>query len=317
MDGNILSSNTVINEELTDVHLYNLRMAWWNVSLSPTASKSKPTLESYETVCEHLKYLLTDLSCDLVAVCEVSTEDIAYISSNLNLTNIDIIDLTDNAGRSRFDIAVIYNNKKIRAERSHQIYKSLTGNTIKAAQLVEVLNLDDGKAIKLFLCHWPSRLNGDGQIRRNDAARMVYQEARELMEEGSDVIIMGDFNDNPYDESILTSLNATRCHDAVRNYPKEYFYNPFWRSVVSDNMYTHVIEEQTFRSGTHRYKQYQGTMWHSYDQIVFSGSFLGKGAWHLNELNTKVIEDNRFLIEFESKDSSIDHLPVLCEITKP
>lgn len=296
-------------------------MAWWNTALSPAASNAntKANSETYTTICEHIKKLITDLSCDLIAICEVSTEDVAYINSYLNshLTNVKVLDLTCIVGRTRFDMAVIYNSDKIHLIHKHYLSKMLTGNTVKAAQLVELINLDDNKSIQLFLCHWASRLNGDGENRRKAAANIVYSSAQELMNENKDVIVMGDFNDNPYDESILTNLKASRCHDAVRKYPNEFFYNPFWRSVVSDKKYNHLADNDTFRSGSHKYKQFLGTIWHSYDQIMFSGSFLGAGAWHLNEQSTKVIDEVGFINDFENTKNLIDHLPVMCEITRP
>lgn len=296
-------------------------MAWWNTALSPAArnASTKANAETYKTICEHLKKLITGLSCDLIAICEVSTEDVAYINSYLNshLTNVNMLDLTCEIGRTRFDIAVIYNSEKIHLNHQYYLSKVLTGNTVKAAQLVEIVNLDDKQTIQLFLCHWASRLNGDGEDRRKAAANIVFSSVQDLVSENKDVIVMGDFNDNPYDESILTNLKASRCHDSVRKYPNEFLYNPFWRSVVSDKKYSHLSDNEPFRSGTHKYKQFLGTVWHSYDQIMFSGSFLGTGAWHLNEQNTKVIDEVGFINDFENSKNLIDHLPVMCEITRP
>jgi hypothetical protein len=296
-------------------------MAWWNTALSPAAGRvnTRANTETYSTICGHIKKLITGLSCDLIAICEVSTEDVAYINSYLNkhLTNLKVLDLTCDVGRTRFDIAVIYNAEKIHLNHKHYLSKPLTGSTVKAAQVVEIVNLNDKKTIQLFLCHWASRRHGDGEKRRQSAANMVYSSALDFMSDNKDVIIMGDFNDNPYDESVLKNLNATRCHDAVRKYPKEYFYNPFWRTVVSDKKYNHLSDKDTFRSGTHKYKQFQGTIWHSYDQIMLSGSFLGGGSWHLNEQSTKVIDEIGFINDFENNKNIIDHLPVMCVITRP
>lgn len=300
--------------------LYKLKMVWWNTALSPAAPNaiSKANSETLSIVCEHIKKLITDFSCDLIAICEVSTKDVAHIYSYLNLhvTDVKVLDLTCVTGRTRFDIAVIYNSAKIHINHKNSLTKTVTGNTVKAAQLVEVFNLDDEQTIQLFLCHWPSRLNGEGASRRLSAADTVRFSSLAFMEEYKDVIVMGDFNDNPYDESILSRLNASRCHDAVRKYPNEYLYNPFWRSVVSGKMYSHIVGSEIFRSGSQKYKQFQGTMWHSYDQIMFSGSFLGRGVWHLNEQSTKVMDEIGFLNDFDDNKNLIDHLPVICEITR-
>lgn len=301
--------------------LYNLRMAWWNTALSPAASSasSKASPDTYTIICGHIKNLISEFSCDLIAICEVSAEDVTHIDSYLNLhfASVKILDLTCNLKRTRFDIAVIYNADKIHLNHLHRLTKIQTGSTIKAAQVVELINLDYKEKIQLFLCHWSSRLNGDGDSRRKSAASMVYASAQELMSNGNDVIVMGDFNDNPYDESILANLHASRCHDAVRKHPKEFFYNPFWRSVVSDKKYNHLWRDESFRSGTLKYKQFLGTVWHSYDQIMFSGSFLGTGVWHLNEENTKVVDKVDLTNDFENKENLVNHLPVICEITRP
>jgi hypothetical protein len=261
--------------------------------------------------------LFTDYSCDVVAVCEVSTRDINTISSNLGLTNISVLDLTDAVGKTRFDIAVFFNYEKLHLRTSKTLYKTQSNNVIKAAQVVEATSLFDGKKLHIYLCHWASRLNSEGSLKRIASAKMVYDSAFDIMDNNGDVIVMGDFNDNPYDESVLSHLNATRCHDSVRAFPKERFYNPFWRSIVSKDKYDHLAIDTVFRSGTMKYKQPLGTIWHSYDQIMVSGSFLGSGYWHLNENNTDIVEAEVFLDAFENKASSTRHLPIICEITNP
>ena len=258
-------------------------MAWWNVALSPAApqARSKASKESYSNICQHIETMFTEYECDLLSLCEVGTKDVSHLRQHLNLSNIDILDLTCKVGRTRFDIAVIFNNKKLSAKHIRQLAKKKSDSTIKAAQEVEIENLDDNRKISLFLCHWASRLRGDGEARRKVAADIVYSSATDLMRENRDVIIMGDFNDNPYNESILNNLNSTRCHDSVIKNPNEFFYNPFWRTVVSEKKYSHLSSADDFRSGSYRYKQFQGAVWHSYDQIMLSGSFLGSSYWHL------------------------------------
>jgi hypothetical protein len=251
-----------------------------------------------------------------LTLCEVNTKDIAHFRQNLNLSNIEILDLTCKVGRTRFDIAIVFNPKKLSVEHIKKLSKVRSDSTIKAAQIVEIKNLDDDKKISLYICHWASRLRGDGESRRKSAADMVYESATELMNNGQDVILMGDFNDNPYDDSVLNHLNSTRCHAAVIKNPNEFFYNPFWRTVVSENKYNHLSSLEDFRSGSYQYKQFCGALWHSYDQIMLSGSFLGKGYWHLNEEQTKNITTDNLLIDYKCSKHFIDHLPILCEITR-
>ncbi|MCD9501753.1 endonuclease/exonuclease/phosphatase [Photobacterium phosphoreum] len=299
--------------------LYNLRFGWWNVALSPSApqAKTKASDITYSVICEHIKTLLQENTCDFLALCEVSNSDVEYLTNNLGLENISFLDLTQKIGRTRFDITVLFNSSKIRVRHNRTLSKVMTGNIVKAAQLVEVENLDDQKIIYVYLCHWASRLNGDGESKRIAAANIVYDSALEFMTAGEDVIIMGDFNDNPYDKSLNDCLRANRCHDAVIKYPNEFFYNPFWRTVVSEHKYSHTTTDITYRSGSHKFKQFLGTIWHSYDQILLSGSFLNNRYWHLNEYRTQIMTPETILAHFEDKSHFIDHLPIVCEVTRP
>jgi hypothetical protein len=75
--------------------LYSLKMAWWNTALSPAVGNltKGDNKEHYATICEHIKNIITKLSCDLIAICEVSTDDVAYITSYLgkHLTNLKVL----------------------------------------------------------------------------------------------------------------------------------------------------------------------------------------------------------------------------------
>lgn len=298
--------------------LNSLRFGWWNVGLSPASprAQTKASPITYPILCSHINKLLLEQSCDFLGMCEVSSDDIKHIKRQIDDETYSIIDLTQEAGQTRFDMAVIYNKSKIKVEHENTIFNFKTGNIIKAAQVVNIVSLNNNKCIRVYLCHWSSRMDSSGALKRCAAAELVYASAVKLMENGVDVIVMGDFNDNPYDESLNVRLQASRCHDAVKKYPKEYFYNPFWRTVVSDFKYSHADSNTEHRSGSYKYKQFQGTIWHSYDQICVSGSFLSKGSWHLNEYETKVISYKDILDDYSNNKIFIDHLPIICEITE-
>ncbi|KJG29180.1 endonuclease/exonuclease/phosphatase [Photobacterium angustum] len=299
--------------------LYNLRFAWWNVSLSPPAktAKSNSCIDSYSLICGHIKNLLIDNSCDFIALCEVSESDFIHIAESLIISDdISFLDLTSKVGRTRFDMMVIYKKSKISVEHEFSLSQAVSGQTVKGGQLVKVENLNDSKIIYVYLCHWASRLNGDSEKRRVAAANMVYSSAYDYMRIGHDVIVMGDFNDNPYDDSMYKFLRASRCHDAVRKYPDEYFYNPFWRTIVSNYKYSHLNYDKSYRSGSYKYKQFSGEIWHSYDQIVVSGSFLTGKNWHLNEFRTEIMQIDDITLHYDDAGSFVDHLPVVCEITR-
>lgn len=299
--------------------LYSLRLGWWNIALSPAAARARSNAsgENYNRLCEYINDLLYTYGCDFLGLCEVSSTDVTEIRNRLNSDNFSIMGLTHSVGRTRYDMAVIYNTEKISVEYIGSQSRVMTANTVKGAQVVRIDSINDEKPIFVYLCHWASRLNGDGEARRIAAANLVYDNAQRYMRDNEYVVVMGDFNDNPYDKSLNECMKASRCHDAVRLYPLEYFYNPFWRTIVSEQKYTHVHSSSTFPSGTHKYKQFLGTVWHSYDQILMSGSFLNEGYWHLDETKTYIVQDRNLLNDYNETRHFIDHLPIICEITRP
>jgi Endonuclease/Exonuclease/phosphatase family. len=299
--------------------LYNLRLGWWNTALSPSAPQatSNANETTYERILNHIRFLMFDEGCDFLAICEISSADVLILRKNLLKSDIEVLNLANEIGRSRFDIAVIYKPQKIKIEHIKSLSKPITGNTVKAAQEVKLTNIDDGRFICVYLCHWASRLNGDGESKRNIAAEIIKYAAQNHLIDDNHVIIMGDFNDNPYDDSLIKKLNASYCLDTVRKYPKEFFYNPFWRTLVSEHKYSHVATKATtYISGTHKHKQFSGTLWHSYDQMLFSGNFINNNYWHLNEFATKIVTSEKILDDYSDKSVFIDHLPIICEITR-
>ncbi|MCB2197186.1 MAG: endonuclease/exonuclease/phosphatase family protein [Bacteroidetes bacterium] len=80
-------------------------------------------------------------------------------------------------------------------------------------QLV-VSGLLDGEKIHFIVNHWPSRYGGEKKSRplRNAAADLCRSLADSIMNEdpNAKIIIMGDLNDDPNNESLLKHLNAKR-----------------------------------------------------------------------------------------------------------
>ncbi|EKG0032426.1 endonuclease/exonuclease/phosphatase family protein [Vibrio cholerae] len=251
-------------------------------------------------------------------MCEVSSSDVAELANRLSNTPLKVLDLSFKAGQTRFDTAIVYNPNIFTISHQSDIKNIYRGQTVKAGQHVILTEKVYNEQINVILCHWASSINSSGEDKRLRSADIIYREACNLMSKGERVIIMGDFNDNPYDESMFRRLNATRCHESIKRHPNELLYNPFWRNVVSHIQYNYTKAVlSSFPSGSHKYRSPLGEAWHTYDQILFSGNFLGTGNWHLNEPQTKSIDDKRFLNSILSNLSIFDHLPVMCEITRP
>ena len=302
--------------------LYKLRFAWWNTGLSPASSKAKTkaTLETSKRNYDHIARLFLDYACDFLALCEVSDDDVLFIKNNLDLDGVKIYSLVNKIPRTRFDVCILYNANKVRVGECRNLIKNSLGSNIKSGQVVVVENIDDNEVFRVYLCHWSSRMSDLYGNNRKASAQHIHDDIQNYFSESGvkEVIVMGDFNDNPYDESLMTVLKASRCLDSVRKYSKDLLYNPFWRTVVSSIDYHHSNSNSNddYSSGSYKYKTNEGVIWHSFDQIIFSSSFLGMSKWHLNESNTLVVDDYEFRMDFNNKTCPIDHMPVIAEILR-
>ena len=120
-----------------------------------------------------------------------------------------------------------------------------------------------GERVCVIVNHWPSR-GADSPVRVH-AARQVRAIADSLRKANKKVklIIMGDLNDDPMDESMQT-LGARKQTSEVE---KGEFYNPWWSTLEDEGVGTLM---------------YRGK-WNLFDQIVLSRSLIkGKKGWHYN-----------------------------------
>ncbi|TON35502.1 hypothetical protein CGH58_24115, partial [Vibrio parahaemolyticus] len=90
--------------------LQKLKFGWWNVALSPSAkqAKSNSNDDNYKIVEKHINHLIKDEKCDLLALCEVSELDYYHFDNTYGNEELGVINLTDEVGRTRFDMLVIY-----------------------------------------------------------------------------------------------------------------------------------------------------------------------------------------------------------------
>ena len=190
-------------------------------------------------------------------------------------------------------------------------------SVIKTREILYVSGvLDQTDTLHFFINHWPSRYGGllETQYLRNLAAKTLRSNYEELQRKYNSpkVIIIGDFNDQPMDESIFKYLKTL----AMRSDFSE-------QDIV--NLATSWVDEE---AGTIKYQ----TQWSVFDQIMVSGSLLkAKSGIATNESLTKIVK-LPFLLEKDERYGGIkpkrtyygfkytggfsDHLPVLLRLKK-
>jgi endonuclease/exonuclease/phosphatase family metal-dependent hydrolase len=147
---------------------------------------------------------------------------------------------------------------------------------------------------------------------RNAAAKLLKTKVDELYQKcySPKIVIMGDFNDNPEDESLFEVLMAKKVEESIRE----------------NQLYNLFFDRNRVKSGTMKYQ----SQWFIFDQIIVSGSLLSANSRICAKPENAKIVAIPFLLEHDEKFGGkkpfrtyygfsynggfSDHLPVLLEL---
>jgi len=147
-----------------------------------------------------------------------------------------------------------------------------TGKTV-TRDILHIYGVLEGDSVHIFVNHWPSRRGGESESepKRGYAAQTVRRYADSVIKKQlhAKMIVMGDLNDNPMNNSIARVLGC-RPVSIVTQHPDQLqsgeFYSP-WADLLQTGQ------------GTESYKH----EWNLFDQIIISKLFVkssGSKGWH-------------------------------------
>jgi predicted extracellular nuclease len=201
----------------------------------------------------------------VIGLCEVENEKtVSDMVKNSPLKKSDYrFVITNSPDRRGINVALLYQRDRFKY-LGHQSYAiRFPYNKRKATRDIlhvtgRVLSRD---TVDVFVCHFPSRRGGEKESEpdRIYAASVLRSKADSLrrIRRNANIIIMGDFNDEPSNKSIARTLNAlpvSQKPEAKKLY----------------NLFRH------FEKKTGSYK-YQGK-WNMLDQIIVSGNLISGGS---------------------------------------
>ncbi|WP_155254738.1 endonuclease/exonuclease/phosphatase family protein [Pseudomonas corrugata] len=289
-----------------------LTVAWWNTSLAPSG-KSRRCKTLRLGAVEVIAYLLATSKVDFMALGEISIEDLTYLQSIELFKDLGFRSGISAAGRSQFDICYIYNPERVSISKTENITSEKGTSTLKIAQRIDIIEKQSGTLFQIFASHWPSRL----WCHKNHADRDVLgirlrDEIDKIIKSSltpPHIILLGDYNDEPFDQSLSAQVMATRDIELVQK-RKHLLYNPYWGQMGQ------VKSGQSHRRGSYYYKGGLTTRWHTFDQIIYSHAFVSAKKWKISDDNTHLSEVPGLAELVISPKSKFDHIPVCGIIEK-
>ncbi len=133
-----------------------------------------------------------------------------------------------------------------------------------------------GHDLVVFAAHWTSRVREDTDKGRAAYADTLYGNFRAMHTSNPavDVLICGDFNDSPADESVAHHLHATGDAAAAKNNPSPpLLFNLFANKDASAH-------------GT-----YYHNRWFIFDQIVVSPGMLDEAGWSCDPASARTVNN--------------------------
>ncbi|HKI88796.1 MAG TPA: endonuclease/exonuclease/phosphatase family protein, partial [Draconibacterium sp.] len=211
------------------------------------------------------------------------------------------------------DVAMLYNTEQFYPiEYKYYPLKQSNDSVIATREILYVSGIAMGTdTLHLFVNHWPSRYSGLLETRpiRDVAARLLREKVDELFQKykAPKIIIMGDFNDQPNDESITKFLKVKKADEAIE----------------TKSLYNLSFGWMKNETGTLKYQ----SQWSVFDQIIVSGALLQtETGFYARPENAQIVEKS-FLLEKDERYGGVrpfrtyigfryhggfsDHLPVI------
>jgi hypothetical protein len=287
--------------KLITVGFYNLENLYDTIDdpatddqeFTPTGS-GKWNSERYRIKLEHLSEAIRLIGSDsvhdgpvIMGLAEVENEKVVedLISTpSLKGMGYKIIHY-DSPDKRGIDVALIYRPAIFKVTGSKAVPLRMTGKPdFFTRDILVVSGSLEHQPLVILVNHWPSRSKGEKESEplRNAAAdlcRSVVDSIKKLQPDAG-IIIMGDFNDDPFNESLMNHL-ATKIKQADLKMGD--LYNPMWSMFENG-------------AGSLAYK----SKWNLFDQIIISYSLMEKSKKRYSFSKAGVMK-NEMLLEQEGQ----------------
>jgi exonuclease III len=267
--------------------------------------------DKYQAKINNLSKVLmqsSDKLPDVIGVCELESKTAIkdLIKHELFKNDFDFIHY-DSPDERGIDVAFLYRKKTIKVLESYPINIILNQNLKDKTRdllYVKAISLNKTDTFHIMVCHFPSRGAGKEKSQQN-RIDVAHQLKKHIHQIGLNKkwIVMGDFNDEPWDEAILKRLN---CRNIQNTNKDSCLLNLMW----------------VFKSSKQGTYNYQGK-WQIIDQMMISNALYQSKGWQYEKESIQIIRKDwmmqtgkyqdypkRNFIGTKWKNGFSDHLPI-------
>jgi len=206
---------------------------------------------------------------DLIGLCEVENRYVLYaLTHDTPLTGFGLRVVHHESPDPRgIDVALLYRPEKFRVLKQYAIpvrFPFDTASRTRDILFVKGIAINTD-TLNIFVNHWPSKFGGATATipKRNYVASVLRKHTDSLLavNPNANILIMGDLNDSPYDESVSKVLRAKM--DSVNLQPDD-LYNMLAGAGIS------------WKKGTIKFRE----EWETIDHMIVSRPLLARTTPH-------------------------------------
>ena len=258
--------------------------------------RKKVDQEIYELKIKNSSEVLSDLNVDILGLCEVENFKVLNdLNDSYKKRDYEIIhyDSPDSRG---IDNALFYDKNRFSVISSRAIENKLkNGGTTR--DILYVLGEYSNTRLHIFVNHWPSNYGGKEKAipKRTETAELIIEEIENILsvEKSAEIILIGDFNENPDDKNImiLEKIGLTSLMKPMLGKPKvgTYVYrgeDSFLDQIIinehlKDKEGLSIIEESVYILDLPKYRQQEGNYKHYPYRFWAGNKLLGGYSDHL------------------------------------
>ena len=283
-----------------------LNFVWWNVQdfahFDIIHANDKRWPDSHEAFVEkrkRIEHVLIQLSTlnppELLAFAEI-TDQAARDLRNRLFPNYKVHYLPSLYTEPNFHVAILYKQAFGFTEEDFLSVSNVPATTRPMAILDYC---SDGQAIRFFVCHLTTRFDESSKKWRKLSVSQLSSEIYKFLhpeyqaDETRHVVVLGDFNEEPYgmmEEWLYAFRNRTPSrrpeHYTDSAIERVRLYNCAWR-LLGENHPHPILPNQREVAGSYYWRDKR--TWHTFDQVIVSGSLLGSSPPYFDEKNLYIV----------------------------